>query len=72
MTNPNDAAFARPIGDSVQEGWSLEQEGLTKREYAAIHIVATLCSAGVRPVDYESLSRKACEMADKLFQELNK
>jgi hypothetical protein len=48
--------------------------GLSKREYAAIHIMAGLCAKYTMntPKDQATLSQLSVELADTLFNELEK
>ena len=65
-------AFARPFSRASESGEAYwEQNGLTRREYAAIHIAAGLvsdASEGYRPDD---LANDAVKLTDALLYELD-
>lgn len=68
MTNPNDTAFATPSEHGCN--------GLTKREYFAVHIAAGI-NAWPTPADDDPMSPQdvaltAVSGADALIAELNK
>lgn len=60
------------IGDNEQQ---VPTQGLTKREYAAIKIMASLSSEYVKkptPAIIEVMAQRAVKMTDALFEELEK
>lgn len=76
-TNALRPAFARPASEYTKNGTLTDgndaidaQNGLTKREYAAIKIAASI--AGAQHTDYPSVVSQAVELADALFEELEK
>lgn len=70
MTNGNDFAFAA-IGDTIM------QDGLTKREYIAAHILSGLAAASQHSIAHTldkmvaSDARLAVKYADQLINALN-
>lgn len=72
MNNKNESAFPYKIGKStISEQIS---HGLTKREYAAIHILAGLLAAysaeGVSLPSDDTAAKIAVDYADALFKKL--
>lgn len=68
MENKNQPAF--PTGEETRHGYLVQ--GLSKREYAAITIMAALMgdpSRSGRPEDY---AQNAIEAADALLEQLSK
>lgn len=73
-TNPNDAAFARPVGGTIEDG-NGDTFGLTKREYFAAMILQGLLSNATMTQGFSSPSDKAeeaIEYANALINALNK
>lgn len=73
MTNGNDAAFARPLGEVLDPGEpaiSDEQEGLTKREYFAAIAMGGLIGTSEAP-SWQVDAKNAIQMADALIDALN-
>lgn len=60
----NDPAFPTP--DTHNDS------GLTKREYAAIHILAGLAEYGFQQIVREKVVQNAIVLADLLFEEFEK
>lgn len=72
-TNSKRAAFARPVstfsGDPSADVDA--QGGLTKREYAAIHILTGIMACPSISADSNGLAQAAVEAADELFRLLD-
>jgi hypothetical protein len=71
MTNANDSAFARPLGEVTNPGEpaiSDESEGLTKREYFAAMAMQGLIAW---PTGTQDIAAEAVEHADALIKALN-
>ena len=71
-TNPNDAAFARPVGGTLEDG-NGDTLGLTKREYFAAIAMNGHCSHKKLALENDSdIARWSVKIADALIEELNK
>lgn len=73
MSNANEPAFAKPAFSTADGYGSSGSDGLTKREYAAIQIMAGYC-ANHEHTDrnQDKLSNWAVMQADSLLAELAK
>ena len=68
-------AFARPVGELSNHPYSSwDQEGLTRREYAAIHIAAGLAAGNDEREErrYIPLPQHAVVLADELLKALDR
>lgn len=76
MSNATDSAF--PVPRQVREDGEVlayAEPGLTKREYAAIQIAASMCAGESEADGYwrdETLAKRAVARADALLAELAK
>lgn len=73
VTEPHDAAFARPASDPRTDELPVSQQGLTKREYFAGQAVRfMLAGSPPRQGDIDDAAEFAVAYADALIAELNK
>ncbi len=71
MTEPNEAAFARSLTETKDGFTDRSQEGLSKREYFAIKIMAATISR-TDYADYKAIAEESIKAVDALIEELNK